>query len=369
MLTLVNVPFLDLQAQYQSIKAQVEPAIAQVLDSSAYVLGPAVEQFEADFANYCGTKHCVGVGSGTSALELLFRAFGITAGDELIIPANTFFATAEAISIIGAVPVLVDCNEDDALINTALIEEKITERTKAIVPVHLYGQMADMDPILELAQKHNLFVFEDAAQAHGAQYKGKKAGSIGHGGAFSFYPGKNLGAYGEGGAITTSDDTAAAAMRRLRNHGMEQKYYHQDIGRNERLDGIQGAILGVKLPHLDAWNQARNEHVQYYKDHLEGVECFTEHNDRKHVYHLFVVQTSDREDLQSYLQEQGIASGIHYPVPIHMQAAYANMGWELGDFPATEQLAGQILSLPMFAELSEEQLAYVCEHVNTFTSR
>lgn len=358
----MKVPFLDLQAQYASIQAEVDPAIQNVIESCNFVLGPAVQQFEQCFADYCGTKHCAGVSSGTGALELALRACNIGPGDEVITVANTFFATAEAISLVGATVVLVDCNEDDALINTNQIEAVITKKTKAIIPVHLYGQMADMDPIMAIAEQYNLFVIEDCAQAHGAKYKNKTAGSIGHAGAFSFYPGKNLGAYGEGGAIVTSDDTINEQVRILRNHGMKQKYYHQVIGKNDRLHDIQAAVLQVKLPHLPSWNMARVRNAELYKKYLaqSNIQTLTHHKHCEHVYHLFIVTLNNRDAAQEDLAKHNIQSGLHYPLPIHLQEAYANMSWQAGDFPIAEKLSSNILSLPMFPELTEEQIKHVC---------
>lgn len=357
------VPFLDLKAQYSSIKTEVDPAMQAVLDSCAFALGPAVEAFEKNFASYCGAKHCIGVANGTTALELILMARGIGRGDEVITVANSFFASAEAISLAGATPVLVDCNESDALIDVSKIEAGITPKTKAIIPVHLYGQCADMDAVKKIAEKHKLLVIEDACQAHGSGYKGKRAGSMGHAAAFSFYPGKNLGAYGEGGAVTTDDDALAKNIRMLRDHGMAEKYKHAVVGRNERLDGIQGAVLGVKLKHLETWNEARRSHAALYFSLLQDnpkIGLFQTHEDRVHNYHLFVVRVKNRDAVQQKLKDKGIATGIHYPIPIHMQEAYAGK-WKKGDFPVAETIAPELLSLPMFAELTDGQIREVCE--------
>ncbi len=359
------VPFLDLKAQYRSIKHEIDPAMQDVIDSCAFALGPAVERFEKAFAEYCGSKHCIAVGNGTSAIELILMAHGIGQGDEVITVANSFFASAEAISLVGATPVLVDCSEDDALIDTTKIEAAITQKTKAILPVHLYGQCADMDVITILAKKHKLLVIEDACQAHGSGYKGKRAGNIGDAAAFSFYPGKNLGAYGEGGGITTNDDAITKKIRMLRDHGMAEKYKHAVVGRNERLDGIQGAVLDVKLKHLEAWNTARRTHAALYQALLKNnpnVTLFQTHPDRIHNYHLFVVRVKNRDAVQTKLKDKGIQTGIHYPIPIHLQEAYAGI-WNTGDFPVAEKLAPELLSLPMFAELTEEQVREVCENL------
>lgn len=358
----MHVPFLDLPAQYKQLQADIDSAIAAVIQNCSFTLGSAVQQFEADFAAYCNVPYCIGVSSGTAALELILRAYNIGVGDEVITVANTFFATAEAISLVGATPVLVDCNLEDGLINTNQLAAAITNRTKAIIPVHLYGQMADMAPILALAKEHNLCVFEDACQAHGASYYGKPAGSLGHAAAFSFYPGKNLGAYGDAGAITTADEAIAKKLQMLRNHGMQKKYYHEIIGKNDRMAGIQGAVLGVKLPHLSGWNAARRGHAALYQMHLQasGITLLTAHANREHVHHLCVVRVPNRALVQANLAEANIQSGIHYPVPVHLQVAYAHMGWQIGSYPATEALAADILSLPMYPELTAEQIEYVC---------
>jgi len=362
----MKVPFLDLQAQYRSIKTEVDAAMARVLDASAYVGGPAVLAFEKDFAAFTGTAHCVGLNSGTAALALLLQANGIGDGDEVITVANSFFASAEAISEIGAVPVLVDCREDDALIDASLLEEAITPKTKAIIPVHLYGQPADMDAVNDIAEKHELLVFEDACQAHGASYKGRPAGSLADGAAFSFYPGKNLGAYGDAGAVTTNDEVDATTIRMLREHGSMVKYTHELVGWNERMDGLQGAVLGVKLPLLAQWNDKRRALAAYYRKNLpEWVVPFAAHDDRVSAMHLFVVRVQDRDAVQKHLAEHGIQTGIHYPVPIHLQPAYDGM-WKQGNFPVAEKMAGELLSLPMYAELTEEAAAETCAALKAF---
>jgi dTDP-4-amino-4,6-dideoxygalactose transaminase len=358
------VPFLDLSAQYRSIKKEMDPAIQQVIDTNAFALGPAVERFEQNFAAYCDTKHAVGLASGTAALELLLRAYNIGSGDEVITVANSFFATAEAIALVGAMPVLVDCREDDALIDVTLIEKVITKKTKAIIPVDLYGQCADMDAVNAIAKKHNLIVIEDACQAHGSTYKGKRAGSLSAAGAFSFYPGKNLGAFGEAGAITTNDAEITTKVRMLREHGMPEKYLHTVLGRNDRMDGIQGAVLDVKLKHLDEWNKARRMHASLYRSLLKDesrIKLFTEHPDREQNYHLFVVRVQNRDAVQKKLKDAGISTGIHYPVPIHKQKAAIDGGYSKGNFPIADKISSEILSLPMFAELTETQIKEVCD--------
>jgi dTDP-4-amino-4,6-dideoxygalactose transaminase len=366
------VPFVDLQAQYRSIKSEVDAAIQRVLDTSAFVLGREVETFERAFAAYVGARWCVGVSNGTAAIQLALTACGVGAGDEVIVPANTFFATAEAVSTAGATPVFVDCDPASSNIDAEQIEAAITERTRAIIPVHLYGQPADLDAVFDIAQRHQLIVIEDAAQAHGARYKGRRTGALGRAGCFSFYPGKNLGAYGEGGAVVTNDAEVARRVRLLRDHGSEQKYRHEIVGYNFRLEGIQGAVLGVKLKQLDGWNELRRAHAARYRELLapllsaSDISLPREASNAEHVYHLFVVQTSARDALQRHLSGAGVATGIHYPVPIHLQPAYAALGHREGDFPCAEAQSRRVLSLPMFAELTEEQIRYVAEAVRDF---
>jgi len=366
------VPFVDLQAQYRSIKAEVDAAIQRVLDTSAFVLGREVEAFERAFAEYVGARECVGVSNGTAALQLALTACGVGPGHEVIVPANTFFATPEAVSTAGATPVFVDCDPVTYNIAPAKIEAAVTERTRAVIPVHLYGQPADLDAVFEVAAAHGLSVIEDAAQAHGALYKGRRVGALGRAGCFSFYPGKNLGAYGEGGAVVTDDPEVARRVRLLRDHGSEQKYRHEVIGYNFRLEGIQGAVLGVKLKHLDAWNALRRAHAARYREMLGPLEeagalsLPREAAYAEHVYHLFVVQSAARDSMQRYLAGAGVATGIHYPVPAHLQPAYAPLGRREGDFPESERQARRVLSLPMFAELTERQLRYVVHAVEDF---
>ncbi len=358
------VPFLDLKAQYRSIKPEIDAAMQAVVDKCAFAGGPYVEQFEKEFAAYCGAKYCVGLASGTAALELPLRAYDIGAGHEVITVTNSFFASAEAISLANATPVLVDCRADDALIDVSKIEAAITSKTAAIIPVHLYGQPADMDAIHAIAKKHKLIVIEDACQAHGAEYKGKRTGTLAHCAAFSMYPGKNLGAFGEAGAIVTDDEEIAKRVRMLREHGMPKKYEHALVGRNDRMDGIQGAILSVKLKHLDLWNDKRRAHAKLYHSllsTLDGVELFETHSDRVSNYHLMVVRVKNRDAVQKKMADKGISTGIHYPIPIHLQSAYAECGWSPGNFPEAEAQANEILSLPMFAELTESQVEEVCE--------
>lgn len=360
----MSVPFLDLQAQYKSIKPDIAQAIDRVLDSSAYVLGPSVVTFEREFAAFCGVKECIGVNSGTAALALLLQAHGIGRGDEVITVANTFFATAEAISEVGATPVLIDCEETTGLMDPTKIDTAITAKTKAIIPVHLYGQTADIAAISAIAMKRHILLFEDACQAHGALEHGKRAGSLADGAAFSFYPGKNLGAYGEAGAVTTDDPQIASTIRILRDHGSPEKYHHQVIGWNERMDGIQGGVLSVKLQYIDAWNERRRAHAKRYRELLPAsVQTMHERTGATPVYHLFVIRSPKRDALQEHLKKKGIQTGIHYPIPIHLQPAYADRGWKEGDFLVAEKLSKEILSLPMFPEMTEEQIREVCEAV------
>ncbi|MBC7911043.1 MAG: DegT/DnrJ/EryC1/StrS family aminotransferase [Pyrinomonadaceae bacterium] len=357
------IPFVDLKAQYQSIREEVNAAIQRVLDNTSFILGREVEAFEAAFAEYVGAKFCVGISNGTAAIQLAVTACGLTAGDEVIVPANTFFATAEAVSTAGAAPVFVDADPISYNIDVGKIEAAITERTRAIMPVHLYGQAADLDPIFEIAALHNLIVIEDAAQAHGSLYKGRRVGARGLAGCFSFYPGKNLGAYGEGGAVVTNDAEVARRLRLLRDHGSERKYHHEIIAYNFRLEGLQGAVLGVKLKHLDRWNALRREHAALYNELLEDSNLILprEMDYARHVYHLYVVRTGERDALQKSLNEAGVQTGIHYPIPIHLQPAYAFLGHKAGDFPEAERQARRVLSLPMFPELTDEQIENVAE--------
>jgi dTDP-4-amino-4,6-dideoxygalactose transaminase len=339
------------------------------METTAFSGGPFVARFEEEFAAFCGCSHSIGVGSGTEALWLALLARGIGAGDEVITVPNSFIATAEAISLCGATPVFVDVDEESATMNPRLLEAAITDKTRAVIPVHLFGHPADMDPIMEIARRHDLFVVEDACQAHGAQYKGRPAGSIGDAGCFSFYPGKNLGAYGEAGGVTTNDAELAQKIRMLRDHGQSKKYFHQLIGVNSRMDGVQGAVLSVKLKHLSEWNEGRRRHAERYRALLEGVEGLTVNQEMpyaKSCYHLFTVRVQNREALMAELERKEIGCGIHYPVPIHLQDAYACLGLKKGSFPVAERMAEETLSLPMCAELTDEQVAEVARTVRAF---
>lgn len=367
-----HVPFVDLTAQYQTIELQVNSAISQVLHRGDFILGQDVHLFEEEFANYCGVAHGVGLDSGTSALEMALRAYDIGPGDEVITAANTFMATALAISYTGATPVLVDIHAATYTLDPTKLESAITPRTKAIIPVHLYGQPADMDPILEIARRYGLVVIEDAAQAHGAKYKGRRVGSLGDAAAFSFYPAKNLGAYGDGGILVTNDAQVANSVRILRNYGQSEKYKHLLRGFNRRLDTLQAAILRVKLPFLDLWNAARQQHANLYSQLLEEsmfIVTPAEPTYAESVYHLYVVQVENRGELRAFLDSHGIATGVHYPIPIHLQPAYQDLGYERGDFPITEQCADKILSLPMYPELTRESITYTVSSMHMFNEQ
>ncbi|HIJ85554.1 MAG TPA: DegT/DnrJ/EryC1/StrS family aminotransferase, partial [Magnetococcales bacterium] len=357
------VPFLDLKSQYRSIRTDIDEAIARVLESSQFVLGSAVEGFERDFASYCGTRHAVAVNSGTSALHLALLAAGIGPGDDVVTTPMTFVASIAAILYTGARAVLVDIDPATHNMNPDRIEAALTPRTKAIMPVHLHGRTAEMDFITDVANKHGLIVIEDAAQAHGACYRDLKAGSMGAMGCFSFYPGKNLGAYGEGGAVVTDRDDYASTLRTLRDWGMTRKYHHVMKGFNYRMDGIQGAILGVKLRHLDTWNQSRRNHAARYDALLapRGVVCPPVQKHGHHVYHVYAVRIAQRDRVQKIMQERGIATNIHYPCPVHLQPAYADLGYGPGAFPESEAAGREFLSLPMFPELTESQIDAVCD--------
>lgn len=361
----VKVPYLDLKAQYQSIKAEIDAAIHGVLESCQFVLGSEVAAFEQDFAAYCGTTECIALNSGTSALHLALLAAGIRPGDEVITTPFTFVASVAAILYAGARPVLVDIDPRSFTIDPTRIEAAITPRTKAILPVHLYGQPADMDSIIDVAQRHGLVVIEDAAQAHGAKYNGRPVGSIADLACFSFYPGKNLGAYGEGGAVTTSNPDYAHTIRMLRDWGQDRKYHHLLRGYNYRMEGFQGAVLRVKLRHLEHWTEARRAIVRQYNDLLADcdLETLAEMPWARHVYHVYTVRSHERDRLQTTLAEEGIQTGIHYPVPVHLQPAYADLGYGPGAFPQAEAAAKQVLSLPLYPELSPQAVVQVAEAV------
>lgn len=366
-----HIPIVDLDAQYRSIKNEIDAAIASVVERSAYIGGTFVEQFEADFGKAVGAKHCVGVGNGTDALFIALKALGIGAGDEVIVPANSFIATAEVVTAVGANVVFADVREDDYCIDPKDVEKKVTQRTKAVIPVHLYGQPAPMDEIMAIAHNHNLFVIEDAAQAHLATYKGRKVGSIGTVACFSFYPGKNLGAYGDGGAIVTNDEAIASRCRMFANHGRAkgEKYDHEIEGYNSRLDGIQAAVLSMKLKHLSNWTAQRRNVAKKYTEMLCGIPELTlpkNFPDRECVYHLYVIRCKKRDALRRHLKEKGVEAGVHYPIGLPFLGAYKRLGHTEKDFPNTARLQREILSLPIYPELSETDQEYISASVRGF---
>lgn len=357
----MSIPFVDLKDQYESIKDEIDVAIASVIDETAFIGGEVIEDFEQDFANYVGVKHCIGVANGTDAIEIALKALGIGEGDEVIVPALTWISTAGAVNNVGAEPVFVDVLEDERTLNPELIEGKISNKTKAIIPVHLYGLPARMDQILAIAKKHNLKVLEDCAQAHGAEVDGKRVGTMGDISTFSFYPGKNLGAYGDAGAIVTNDNKLTETCRMLSNHGQLKKHDHQIIGRNSRLDTIQAAVLKAKLPHLESWTERRIKVAKWYDEKLEGVTKPIIPDGMRHVFHLYVIQSPNRDEMMAKLKEVNIGCAIHYPTPLPHLKSYSYQGHKAGDFPIAEKLSSQILSIPMFAEMSEEEVDWVCE--------
>jgi dTDP-4-amino-4,6-dideoxygalactose transaminase len=363
----MSIPFVDLKKQYQSIKEEVLARIAESLDGMQLFLGDNVQAFEAEFARYCGTEFAIGVGSGTEALHVGLRACGVGQGDEVITVANTFFATAEAIALVGARPIFVDIDPETYNMDPRQVESKITYRTRAILPVHLYGHPADMGPILKLARTYNLKVIEDACQAHGAEYQGRRTGSLGDVGCFSFYFTKNLGAYGEAGMAVTSDPDIARKAKMLRDHGQNVRYQHNLMGVNGRLDEIQAAILRVKLPYLDEWNERRRSIAQAYEAGLpSSVIKPQEMPGAKHVYHLYVIRTAERDQLRAWMESKGVATGMHYPIPIHLQEACQRYYGNSTFLPVTEKVTEEILSLPMYPELTAEEIEYVCDCVRDF---
>lgn len=364
----MNISLVNLQRQYQRYKREIDTAIQRVMDSSHYILGEEVAAFEREFAAFCGAKYCIGVASGTDALFLSLKALGIRAGDEVITVPNSFFATALSISMAGARPVFVDIDEKTYTMDPDKIEEKITPRTKALIPVHLYGQPTDIDAIKKVARRHNLKIVEDACQAHGARYKGVRVGNLGDIAAFSFFPGKNLGAYGDGGGVVTNDAALAEKVSTLRTFGGRDKYHFQMRGVNSRLDALQAAILRVKLRYLDKWSDARRKNAAWYSASLRGVPVSAPvvAKSNQSVFHLYVITTDRRDELAHYLNRRGIATGIHYPIPIHLQPAYKELGHRKGDFPVTEVSADRVLSLPMCPELKREELEYVVKNIREF---
>ena len=359
-----QVPFIDLPQQFRSLKPEIDRALEPIFETTGFILGPAVAEFEEAFAKYLNAGHCVTLNSGTAALHLALLALGIGPGDEVITVANSFIATAEAISFAGATPRFVDADPVAYNLDPTKLEGAITAKTRAIIPVHLFGQPADMDAILAVARKRNIKVIEDACQAHGALYRGARVGTLGDVACFSFYPGKNLGAAGDGGAVVTNDATVAEQVRLLRDHGSRRKYEHDIIGHNFRLDAVQAAILNVKLPYLDGWNAARRKHAQFYSSRLLKIPAVVVPTISRHcesVFHLYVVQVPNREQVQQALRDAGVQTGIHYPRPIHLQQAYKDLGHRPGDFPVSEALSERILSLPMYAELTDQQQQRVVE--------
>jgi dTDP-4-amino-4,6-dideoxygalactose transaminase len=364
----MRVPFLDLKTQYQSIREEISVAVHRVLESSQYILGPEIAAFEKAFALAHNSSECIATNNGTSALHLALWALGIKAGDEVILPANTFIATAEAVLLCGAKPIFADHDEYYTL-DPEDVDRKITRRTRGIMPVHLYGQIAEMEELTSIARRHGLIIVEDAAQAHLASWDGKKAGAWGAATGFSFYPGKNLGAYGEAGAVLTNDPALAEKMRRIRDHGSENKYWHTIAGHNYRLEALQGAILGVKLSHLGDWTDARRQHAEQYCKLLADIpeiQLPKIRNGAEHVYHLFVIQAAERDALRVFLEQREIATGLHYPIPLHLQPCFQNLGYKEGAFPRAERGAKRILSLPMYPELMPEQIAFVAENIREF---
>lgn len=360
----MKVPFLDLQAHHAPLREQIDAAIGEVIDSGAFAGGPFVASFEGDFATYCEARFAIGLGNGTDALWLSLLACGVGAGDEVVTSPSTFMATAEAISFCGARPVFVDIDETTYTLDPDQLQESITAKTKAIIPVHLFGQTAEMDAILVVGRRHGIPVIEDACQAHGALYRSRKAGTMGVAGCFSFYPGKNLGAFGEAGGVVTDDADLADKIKVLRDHGQARKYIHSKIGWNARMDGIQGAVLSIKLKHLDAANAKRRAHARLYDELLGGMEevitpARLDHNE--HVYHIYAVRVSERDKVLQRMAEKGISCAIHYPIPVHLQEAYADLGCGKGSFPVAERCAEEFLSLPMYPELKPEQIHAVAE--------
>ena len=363
----MKVPFVDLGLQYQSIKKEVDAAIANILDTNAFIMGKPVETFEGAFGEFLNVKHCISVSNGTSAIYLALQGLGVGEGDEVIVPSHTFIGSVEPITMLGASPIFVDIIEGGYTLDPEDVKKKITDKTKAIIPVHLYGQACDMDAIMEIAEEHKLHVIEDACQAHGAEFNGKNVGTIGDAGCFSFYPAKNLGCYGDGGMVVTNNEDLAEKMAMVRDHGREkgQKYTHAVEGFNFRMDALQAAVLSVKLGKLANWNEQRKNHARLYTKLLDGVVGTPEDNGEG-VFHLYVIQHDKRDDLKKHLDAKGVSTGIHYPLPMHLQPAFSYLGYNQGDLPNTEKVVGKILSLPMFPELTGEQIKFVCDSIKEF---
>lgn len=364
----MKINLLDLQAQYKTIKEEIDNAIHEVLDSSVYILGPNVKKLESSIAEYTGVKYGIGVANGTDALLLALEAIGVHPGDEVITTPFTFFASAETTSVLGATPVFADILPDSLCINPEEIEKCITEKTKAIIPVHIFGQMCDMDRIMAIARKHNLFVIEDCAQAIGAEYKGRRAGSIGDIGTYSFFPTKNLGGYGDGGMVVTNNDELAEKVRLLRAHGAKEKYTYIAIGHNSRLDELQAAILNVKFKYINQWNEARNIKAKVYNDLLKDSELVTptELEGNKHIYHMYVVQSYERDKIIGFLKENGVFAGVYYPSPVHLQQVYKYLGYKEGDLPVAEDACKKTFALPLYPEIELEKQEYVADKIKEF---
>jgi dTDP-4-amino-4,6-dideoxygalactose transaminase len=364
----MKVSFLDLNRQYQLIKGDIDAAIGEVFGDSAFSDGPFVRAFEKQFAEAHGSRYCSCVNSGTAAIHIALWSLGVGGGDEVIVPANTFVATAEAVSLTGATPVFVDCEEKNYTIEPDKIEQAVTERTKAIIAVHLYGQPSDMDRIIPIANKHGLFLIEDCAQSHLAKYKNSHVGTFGECGCFSFYPSKNLGAYGEGGAVVTNFEHLYKTVNAIKNHGSIKKYYHDRLGHNYRMNGLQGAVLSAKLKYLPSWIEKRRANAALYRECLSDVKSVVLPNDSEgmHTYSLFVIRAKQRDELAEYLGKNQIHTGIHYPIPCHLQKAYSFLAYSKGDFPVAEKCADEVLSLPMYPELEREEIVYVCDTIRNF---
>ncbi|MBM3307479.1 MAG: DegT/DnrJ/EryC1/StrS family aminotransferase [Candidatus Eisenbacteria bacterium] len=367
----MKVPLLDLKRQYATIRQEIDGAIREVVESQVFIKGPKVAELEAKVAEYCGTKRAVGVASGTDALLLSLMAYGIGRGDEVITTPYTFFATAGSVARLGAVPVFVDVERATYNLDPALVEAAVTPRTKAIIPVHLYGQCVDMDPLMEIAAKHGLVVIEDACQSIGSEYKGKRAGAIGHVGCFSFFPSKNLGAYGDGGMVTTNDPAIADKLVSLREHGQTEKYFYWTVGANSRLDSLQAAILLVKLRHLDAWSDGRSRNAERYNARFAGTAVGTPHREPhcRHIYNQYMVRVRERDALEAHLKANGIGCALYYPMPLHLQTCFKDLGYKEGDLPESEAAARETLSIPVFTELTTEELDYVADTVLAFRGR
>lgn len=360
----MKIPFVDLYAQYKSIQTEIDAAIAGVIQNTSFIGGTTVQQFENDFAAYTGIKHVIGCANGTDSIEILLQSFGIGRGDEVIVPAASWISTSEAVTAVGAVPVFVDIEENYFTINPALIESAITKKTKAIIPVHLYGHPANMPAIMAIAKQYGLIVIEDCAQSHGASINGKMTGSFGHAASFSFYPGKNLGAYGDAGCMATNDAAIAAKARMIANHGQQGKHNHLMEGRNSRLDGLHAAVLSAKLPYLNRWTDKRIQHAALYNNLLKTVSVPAVKENYNHVFHLYVIRTNKREQLQQQLKLAGVDTAIHYPVALPFLTCYNQRGFQPGNFPVAYSYQSQILSLPMYAEITDEQIHYVAGIIN-----